>query len=168
MDAQGRSRHLRLRPARPTRSPGPPGRRRPAGSTISSPISFTSCAAGPMISPSCRRLCAAHQNPLRPGDPRFPSRTGRGCGWGVDQDGDLCADGDRLFAAGHTGGDFETGRTGDQPRHYRVPETPWPDRRSHPRPSARRALRLCDDEDFLRGVRLRLAARPARPRTAQG
>ena len=26
-----------------------------------------------------------------------------------------------------------------------VPEAPWPDRRRHPRPSARRAVRLCDD-----------------------
>ena len=37
-----------------------------------------------------------------------------------------------------------------------------------PRPSARRALRLCDDAEIPGGVRVRLPARPARPRTAQG
>ena len=35
-------------------------------------------------------------------------------------------------------------------------------------PAARRPVRLCDDEEIPGGVRLRLAARPARPRTAQG
>jgi segregation and condensation protein B len=37
------------------------------------------------LDPCRRRLCAAHQNPLRAGDPRRPSRTGRGCDWGAHQ-----------------------------------------------------------------------------------
>ena len=71
--------------------------------------------------------------------------TGRRCG--IDPDGDLCPDGDRLSAAGHAGGDFQAGGPGDQPRHHRRPQAPRPDRRRHPRASARRALRLCDDAD---------------------
>ena len=51
-----------------------------------------------------------HQNPLRPGDPRRPSRQGRGRGWGPDPDGDVCADRDRVSAAGDAGGDFEARR----------------------------------------------------------
>ena len=35
-------------------------------------------------------------------------------------------------------------------------------------PQPGRAVRLCDDEEIPGGVRLRLAARPARPRAAQG
>ena len=83
------------------------------------------------------------------------------------QDGDLCADGDCLFAAGDAGGDFQAGGTGDQPRRHRRPQAPWADRRRHPRPSARRPVRLCDDEKIPGGVRLRLPTRPARPRAAQ-
>ena len=45
---------------------------------------------------------------------------GRGRRCGIDPDGDLCADGDRLSAAGHAGGDFEAGGTGDQPRRHRL------------------------------------------------
>ena len=45
----------------------------------------------------------AHQNPLRPGDPRRPSRTGRGRRRRIDPDRDLCPHRDRLSAAGHRG-----------------------------------------------------------------
>ena len=64
---------------------------------------------------------------------------GRGRRCGTHPDRDLCPDGDRLFAAGDAGGDFEAGGTGDQPRRHRRPQAPRPDRRRDPRPSARRA-----------------------------
>ena len=47
-----------------------------------------------------------------------------------------------------------------------VPQTPRPDRRRDPRPSARRALRLCDDAEIPGGVRVRLAC--ATCRTSNG
>jgi hypothetical protein len=41
----------------------------------------------------------------------------------ADPDRNLCADRHRLSAAGHTGGDFEAGGAGDQPRRHRFSET---------------------------------------------
>ena len=84
-----------------------------------------------------------------PGHPRRASRTGRGRHCGIDPDRNLCPHRDRLSAAGHAGGDFETGGPRNQPRRHRLPQTPRPDRRRDPRPPARRALRLCDDRKFL-------------------
>ena len=89
-----------------------------------------------------------------------PGRAGDA--WRAHPDRNLCADGDRLFAAGDAGGDFETGGTRDQPRRHRRPQASRPDRRRHPRPAARRAVRLCDDGEIPGGVRLRHPARPAR------
>ena len=91
----------------------------------------------------------AHQNPLRPGDPRRPSWTGRRRRGGIDPDGDLCADGDRLFAAGHAGGDFEAGRARDQSRHRRTSKRHGLIDGAIRAPAARRAVRLCDDVEFL-------------------
>ena len=53
---------------------------KPAGSTISSPISSTSCAGALRSHPRRRRLCAENQNSLRPGHPRRPSWP-RGTTW---------------------------------------------------------------------------------------
>jgi hypothetical protein len=80
----------------------------------------------------------------------------------------FCADRDRLFATGHAGGDFEADWPRDQPGHHRRAQALWPDRRGDARASGRRAVRLCHDAEILGGLRLRLAARPARPRTPQG
>ncbi len=97
---------------RAARGARPPGRRRlPVRRSDRRPHPR---AARPPLRPHPRRrrLCAAHQNPLRAGDPRRPSRTGRGRRRGADQDRDLCADGDCLFAAGHAGGRFRDWRGG--------------------------------------------------------
>ena len=72
----------------------------------------------------------------------------------IDPDGNVCADGDRLFAAGDAGGDFQAGGARDRPRRHRRPQAPRPDRRRDPRPAARRAVRLCHDEEIPRGVRV--------------
>ena len=63
---------------------------------------------------------------------------GRGRGRGIDPDRNLCADRDRLSAAGDAGGDFQAGGTGDQPRRHRRPQAPRPDRRAirAPQPGA--------------------------------
>ena len=58
-------------------------------------------------------------------------------------------DRDRLSAAGHAGGDFETGGTRDQPRRHRRPQAPWPDRRRDPRPSAGRPFAYVTTRTFL-------------------
>ena len=60
-----------------------------------------------------------------------------------------------------------TGWQGDQPRRHRPPEVSRSHRREPAGARARRALRLCDDEEIFGGFWARLAARPSRHRTAR-
>jgi hypothetical protein len=106
MDAARRGPDLRLAKTRGPRDARPPGRRRlPVRRSDRRPHPRT--ARPPLRShPRRRRLCAAHQNPRRPGDPRRPSRPLQGRPGQAHADGDLCLDGDFLFAAGDAWGEI--------------------------------------------------------------
>ena len=58
-------------------------------------------------------------------------------------------------------------RQRDQPRRHRRAQAPWPDRRRLARAGARRAFRLCDDQEIPGGLRPGDAARSSRHRTAR-
>src|SRR5208282_3007134 len=77
-------------------------------------------------------------------------------------------DGGGVFPAGHQGGDFGDVRARDFPRPDRRAARGGPDRRGAAQPKARRALRLRDDGEVPVRVRVRVAARPAEHRGAEG
>ena len=85
----------------------------------------------------------------------------------IDADRDFGGDRDRLSATRHPRRTLVGRRQRDQPRRHRRAQAPWPDRRRLARAAARRAFRLCDDQEIPGGLRARDAARASRHRTAR-
>ena len=118
---------------------------------VLSPAAF-SCAPG--------ALCA--------GDPRRGRRrSARRRRARTDADRDSGRDGDRLSATRHPRRTLEGRRQRDQPRRHRRTQAPWVDRRRLARAAARRAIRLCDDEEIPGSVWTGKFARLARYRKAR-